>query len=102
MQVVMFLSKLRKSVEPEEYEQWVRSFDYEVTKSMSSVSYYRVHKVKEKLQGDAPYDYIEYITINDYEKYKKEIYGETGETILAQWRNYIEKSDVVYCETIEP
>jgi hypothetical protein len=102
MPVVFFLSKKREGIRSEDYEKWVREFDYVITQRMKSVTFYRVNRIKEKFQGDPPYDYIEYIQITNYDEYRKEFDGPIGKEILAQWTKYVLHADAVYAETIEP
>jgi hypothetical protein len=78
---VFFLSHLREGVDPEEYERFLRDYDYPKTLELLPVSSYRATRIigRAVSEGDVPYAYIEVLDIDDYDGYLKAFADPTPE-----------------------
>jgi len=103
MPTVFVLSKLRTEVDPKEYENWVKQYDYPTSKKFKSIIFYRAYKVKESLEEtESPeYSYIEHIDITNLEEYKKDLSSPAGRELLKQWSSFIKEAQMLVTEVIE-
>jgi len=103
MPVVLFLTKLREGADREEYERWVREYDYvNVKKHSKTIRSYTNHRTNEVSTDNSPYDYFEVLEITDIEEYKKEMQQPWAREILTQMSDFIDtdNADIVYTDPV--
>ncbi len=99
---VFFLNKLRNSVDPQDYEHWVRETDYPVARRDPAIQRYEVTKVDGALSGEsASVDYLEVLEVTGIEEYRRTIETPEFKSLLAEWSEFVESSEAIYGEVIE-
>ena len=104
MPTVFILTKLKKGVDQDRYEQWVKEYDYPMCKKhFKSVTFYRAYKAVGESKGNVPYDFVEHLDVTSFEEYKRD--GETPEfqELIRQWGEFLESEEaiLIYTEPIE-
>ena len=71
MPVRYVITTLKPGVRPEDYERWLREYDYRVAKTLPSIVSYRTHRIEGPITGAerAGWHYIERIEVRDKEQY---------------------------------
>jgi hypothetical protein len=93
MPVVFWFSRLQPGIKAEDYERWVREFDYQQAKEIPSLTSYRVYRAEGPCLGDEamPYDYIEVAEITNLEDYRRDIAEHPAAArIVAEIGTYVE------------
>jgi len=103
MRVVFFLNTLHEHVNPQDYEEWVRTVDYPTARGIPSIVEYTVSRAEGLLEGDepAPYDYIERVVISDLDAYRRDLAAPELEDFGRQWSSYVKSSIAVVGTVIE-
>jgi hypothetical protein len=99
MPVRYVITTLKKGVKPEDYERWLREYDYVVAKTLPSIVSYRTHRITGPITGaeDAGWNYIERIEIGDVEQYQKDLASPAGQELLRQlYDNYLDRSKNIF------
>ena len=70
MLVRYVITTLKPGVRPEDYERWLREYDYRVARTLPSIVSYRTHRIEGPITGapDAGWGYIERIEVRDAEQ----------------------------------
>lgn len=103
-QRVFFLSKLRPGVDPQTYENWVRTVDYPLARGLQTIKRYEVTRIEGMYVGDGPppYHYLEVIDITELEPYRKELTtGPKMEAFFKEWGSFVGESVAIHGEIIE-
>ena len=103
MPTVIFLTRLREGVEPSEYEDWLRNFDYPTAQSIPSIISYRTHRiVRPFTAADAHYDYFEVVEVTDIDDYKRDLDElPQAQELRRQIVKYLEPSDNYWGHYVE-
>jgi hypothetical protein len=104
MPVRYVITTLKKGVRPEDYERWLREYDYVVAKTLPSIASYRTHRITGPITGaeSAGWNYIERIEIRDMEQYQKDLASPAGQELLRQlYENYLDRPRNIFF-TSEP
>ena len=99
MPVRYVLTTLKNGVKPEEYERWLREYDYRVAKTLPSIISYRTHRVEGPINGaeQAGWHYIERIEVRDKDQYAKDLASAAGQELIRQlYDNYLERSRNIF------
>jgi hypothetical protein len=99
MPVRYVITTLKKGVEPEDYERWLREYDYRVAKTLPSIVSYRTHRIVGPLTGaeSAGWSYIERIEVRDVEQYQKDLASAAGQELIRQlYENYLDRSKNIF------
>jgi hypothetical protein len=95
MPVRFVLTTLKPGVRPEDYERWVRVYDYRVAKTLPSIISYRAHRIAGPIQGG--WNYIERIEVRDVDQYQKDLASPAGQELIRQlYENYLDRSQTLY------
>lgn len=99
MPVRYVITTLRAGVKPEDYERWVREYDYRVAKTLPSIVSYRTHRITGPLNGaeDAGWNYIERIEVRDEAQYQRDLASPAGQELIRQlYERYLDRSKNIY------
>jgi hypothetical protein len=99
MPVRYVITTLKPGVRPEDYERWVREYDYAVARTLPSIVSYRTHRITGPITGaeGAGWNYIERIEIRDVEQYQKDLASPAGQELIRQlYERYLDRSKNVY------
>jgi hypothetical protein len=99
MPVRYVITTLKPGVRPEDYERWLREYDYVVAKTLPSIVSYRTHRIVGPITGaeNAGWNYIERIEIGDVDQYQKDLASPAGQELLRQlYDNYLDRSKNIF------
>jgi hypothetical protein len=99
MPVRYVITTLKNGVTPEEYEQWLREYDYRVAKTLPSIISYRTHRIEGPINGAerAGWHYIERIEVRDKDQYVKDLASPAGQELIRQlYDKYLERAKNVF------
>ncbi|TMQ22478.1 MAG: hypothetical protein E6K82_13120 [Candidatus Rokuibacteriota bacterium] len=99
MPVRYVITTLKPGVKPEDYERWLREYDYRVAATLPSIVSYRTHRIEGPITGaeQAGWRYIERIEVRDKDQYAKDLASPAGQELIRQlYDNYLERSKNVF------
>jgi len=99
MPVRYVLTTLKAGVRPEDYERWLREYDYRVAKTLPSIISYRTHRIVGPISGaeSAEWSYIERIEVRDVEQYQKDLASAAGQELIRQlYEHYLERAKNIF------
>jgi hypothetical protein len=98
MPVRFVINTLMPGVKPEDYERWLREYDYRVAKTLPSIASYRTSRIVPPIKGaeDAGWRYIERIDVRDVDRYQKDLASPAGQELIRQlYGQYCDRSKTV-------
>ena len=99
MPVRYVITTLKPGVRPEDYERWLREYDYRVAKTLPSIVSYRTHRIEGPITGaeQAGWHYIERIEVRDKEQYAKDLASPAGQELIRQlYDHYLERPKNIF------
>ena len=99
MPIRYVITTLKPGVKPEDYEKWLREYDYPVAKTLPSIVSYRTHRIEGAINGaeSAGWCYIERIEIRDKDAYARDIASPAGQELMRQlYENFLDRPKNVY------
>ena len=99
MPVRYVITSLKPGVGAEDYERWLREYDYRVAKTLPSIISYRTHRIEGPIHGvpDAGWRYIERIEVRDVDQYAKDLASPAGQELIRQlYDNFVDRSKNVF------
>lgn len=99
MPVRHVITTLKPGVSPEDYERWLREYDYRVARTLSSIISYRTHRITGPITGaeQAGWSYIERIEVRDVEQYQRDLASPAGQELIRQlYEHYLDRSKNIY------
>jgi hypothetical protein len=99
MPVRYVLTTLKPGVRPEDYERWLREYDYRVARTLPSIISYRTHRIEGPITGAerAGWHYIERIEVRDKDEYLKDLASPAGQELIRQlYEHYLERPKNVF------
>lgn len=102
MPVRFLLSTLRDDVDPNEYERWVREYDYRIVGSLPNYTDYRVHRIRRPILGaeSASWQYIERIEVKSLDQHDADLASPAGLELRDQlYGRYLDRSKNIYFAT---
>jgi len=99
MPVRYVITTLKPGVKPEDYERWLREYDYRVAATLPSIVSYRTHRIEGPITGaeQAGWRYIERIEVRDKDQYAKDLASPAGQELIRQlYDSYLERSKNVF------
>jgi hypothetical protein len=99
MPVRYVITTLKPGVRPEDYERWLREYDYRVAKTLPSIVSYRTHRIEGAISGaeGAGWQYIERIEVSDKEQYAKDLASSAGQELIRQlYDTYLERPKNIF------
>ena len=102
MPVRFLISTLKASVDPAEYEQWVREREYALVRSLPNYVSYQVHRISGPIAGaaDAGWQYIERIEVKSLEQHDRDLASPAGVALREElYGRFLDRSKNVYFAT---
>jgi len=99
MPVRYVITTLKPGVRPEDYERWLREYDYRVARTLPSIISYRTHRIEGAITGAeaAGWHYIERIEVRDKEQYAKDLASPAGQELIRQlYDTYLERPKNIF------
>jgi hypothetical protein len=99
MPVRYVITTLKPGVRPEDYERWLREYDYRVARTLPSIVSYRTHRIEGPITGaeQAGWHYIERIEVRDKGQYAKDLASPAGQELIRQlYDNYLERPKNIF------
>ncbi|GIW08478.1 MAG: hypothetical protein KatS3mg060_3283 [Dehalococcoidia bacterium] len=101
MATLIVLFNLKPGASRDDYERWAIEHDVPTVSALTSVDSFRVLRATGLLGGgDAPYQYVEVIEVNDLPRFGGEIAGETIQQIAAEFGQFAEAPIFLLTEQI--
>lgn len=102
MTKVVVLFNLKEGVDSEAYQAWARSTDLPTVNALASVDLFSVFKVEGLLGGgDAPYQYVEIIDVNDMVALGADISTDVMQKVSAEFQQFADNPVFMLTESIE-
>lgn len=100
---VLVVFNLQEGVDAAEYEEWARTRDLPIARGLSSVDNFNVLKCCGMFGTDAaaPYQYVELLQINDFEKLGAEASEGEMAKVAAEFGAYADNPQFIILEDIE-
>lgn len=99
MPVRYVITTLKPGVKREDYERWLREYDYVVAKKLPSIVSYRTHRIEGPINGaeTAGWNYIERIEISDVDQYQRDMASPAGQELIRQlYEHYLERPKNIF------
>ena len=99
MPVRYVITTLKPGVRPEDYERWLREYDYRVAGTLPSIVSYRTHRIARPIHGaeTAGWNYIERIEVRDVGQYERDLASPAGQELIRQlYENYLDRAQNVF------
>ncbi|HET9924115.1 MAG TPA: hypothetical protein VFS98_08350 [Methylomirabilota bacterium] len=99
MPVRYVITTLKPGVKREDYERWLREYDYVVAKKLPSIVSYRTHRIEGPINGaeTAGWNYIERIEIRDVDQYQRDMASPAGQELIRQlYEHYLERPKNIF------
>jgi hypothetical protein len=99
MPIRYVITTLKTGVKREDYERWLREYDYVVARSLPSIVSYRTHRIEGPINGAeaAGWSYIERIEVRDVDQYQRDIASPAGQELMRQlYGDYLERSKNIF------
>jgi hypothetical protein len=95
MPVRFVITTLKPGVNPEDYESWVRGYDYDFVSKFPNYKSYKVHQITGQITSptEQSWSYIERIEVESFEQLDKDLASEAGVEMRRQlYGNYLDRS----------
>lgn len=104
MPVVFWMTKLKGEVRPEDYERWLKEFDYANAPKLETIVSYRAYRVEQPfIEGEKLFDYLEVIEVTNLEKYRRELVeNPAAKAIAEQWGGFLDLVGSLQAEFLHP
>ena len=99
MPVRYVITTLKPGVKREDYERWLREYDYVVAKKLPSIVSYRTHRIEGPINGaeTAGWNYIERIEIRDVDQDQRDMASPAGQELIRQlYEHYLERPKNIF------
>jgi len=86
---IIVLFNLKAGVDRAVYERWARETDLPIVNRLRSVDGFEVLRTAGLLSGgEAPYQYVEIIRVNDMQAFGADVASETVQRVAAEYREF--------------
>lgn len=102
MSRIVVLFNLKDGVDTADYENWALETDLPTVRNLRSVDDFSVLRSQGLLigDGDAPYQYVEIIDVNDLETFGSEVSTETMQAVAAQFQAFAADPCFILTDTV--
>ena len=96
------LFNLQQGVDDATYEQWARTTDLPIVNNLQSIERFEVFKTSGLLGSDAaaPYQYVELLEINDFDKFGEDVSTDTMKNVAAEFQAFADAPLFITLENI--
>ena len=102
MNNIVVLFNLKSGVDANAYEQWANSTDLPIVNGLESIDKFEVFKTTGLLGSDAPapYQYVERLVINDFDKFGEQVGSDTMKKVAAEFQEFADNPLFITLESI--
>jgi len=102
MKKIVVLFNLQQGVDDATYEQWARTTDLPIVNNLQSIERFEVFKTSGLLGSDAaaPYQYVELLEINDFDKFGEDVSTDTMKNVAAEFQAFADAPLFITLENI--
>lgn len=102
MNKIVVLFNLQQGVDDATYEQWARTTDLPIVNNLQSIERFEVFKTSGLLGSDAaaPYQYVELLEINDFDKFGEDVSTDTMKNVAAEFQAFADAPLFITLENI--
>lgn len=102
MNNIVVLFNLKSDVDANAYEQWANSTDLPIVNGLGSIDKFEVFKTTGLLGSDepAPYQYVERLVINDFDKFGEQVGSDTMKKVAAEFQEFADNPLFITLESI--
>ena len=102
MKNIVVLFNLQNGVDVNAYEEWAKSTDLPIVNNLDSISRFDVYKTTGLLgsYSDAPYQYVELLTINNMEKFGADVSSDTMQKVASEFQTFADSPLFITLEEI--
>lgn len=103
MTVIIALFNLQDAAAQAEYEAWALATDLPTVRKMDSVDRFDTLRAKMLLGTDSPppYEYIEIIELNDFDRFREEVATETMQRVAGEFRGFAKDPQFIVCDLLD-
>ncbi|MEO0615523.1 MAG: REDY-like protein HapK [Pseudomonadota bacterium] len=103
MTVIIALFNLQDAAAKARYEAWALDTDLPTVRKMDSVDRFDTLRTKMLLGTDSPppYEYIEIIELNDFDRFREEVATETMQRVAGEFRDFARDPQFIVCELLD-
>lgn len=102
MKNILVLFNLQEGVDVNAYENWAKNTDLQIVNNLESIDQFKVYKSSGLLGSDAaaPYQYVEWLTINDFDKFGAEVGTQTMQKVASEFKAFADSPLFITLEDI--
>ena len=102
MTTIVVLFNLKPGVDREDYEAWAKQTDLPIVNGLGSVDKFRIQRAVGLFGSDepAPYQYFEFIEVNDMEGFGADVGSETIQSVAAEFQQFADSPVFVVTEAL--
>ena len=101
MTTIIVLFNLREDADKEAYENWAKTTDLPTARNLPSVDKFDVLRTTGLLGGgEAPYQYVEVLEINDLEQLGKDGATEAMQKVVAEFVSFADNPQFMLTEAL--
>ncbi len=102
MHNIIVLFNLKEGVDVDAYESWANATDLPVVNGLGSIDEFEVFKTTGLLGSDtpAPYQYVERLVINDFDKFGADVGTDTMKKVAAEFQEFADSPMFITLESI--
>ena len=96
------LFRLKAGVTPEDYEEWFRRENVPVVRRLRTISSYRVWRLASVMEGEAPFELLEEMELDDQAAFEAEVGADEGMArMLEGWYERVADQAIVFAVEVE-
>lgn len=102
MKNIVVLFNLKSDVDGDAYERWANSTDLPIVNALESIDKFEVFKTTGLLGSDepAPYQYVELLAINDFDKFGENVGTDTMKKVAAEFQEFADSPMFITLQSI--
>lgn len=103
MTVIIALFNLQDAGARERYEAWALGTDLPTVRKLDAVDRFDTLRARMLLGSDTapPYEYIEIIELNDFDRFREEVATETMQQVAAEFRAFAKDPQFIVCDRLD-
>ena len=103
MTTIVVLFNLKSDVSLADYEAWAKTTDIPTAGNLPSVDVFEVLKAEGLLMSDEkpPYQYIEFLKINDMDQFGKDISTEVMQKVASEFQSFADNPQFILASQLQ-